>query len=345
MLRRIVACVGVLAGVFMSAAPAGAEEPLPSWQALFIDHFDGPVGTAPWDSWGPTAGTDPALSWQDGAGRLLVWPNAQLSAKFGQFLPGTRYRITARILMPETTYSHAAFWSRGGTASDVGEVDVIESYGPDRRTCQVQVAYYQRWDPDVGGRWCVRHSDPALPGITDPWLAWHDYAAEFTYGDRAAGTTFYVDGIPVWQVADAPADLSTQPMVFLQNKLNQPGSPDIPSQPPPGSAMQVDWVKVYALSTTAASPYARLVSADTTAGSTTGTFHFGVEVENAPLTTWSCAVDGVPLECPDPFAVTVRGVRLGRHTFTMQVQNPAGVYDLPPVIWFGGRPNPASLHW
>ena len=110
--------------------PAPAPDPAapPVWENLFVDHFDGPAGT-PAGQWHTMTGWNDATL--DGNGRLEVGRLAQIRSTSGWVLPvGTRVRVSASLVMPDTSSNYAAIWVQHPNPADPREIDVIESYGP-----------------------------------------------------------------------------------------------------------------------------------------------------------------------------------------------------------------------
>ena len=72
---------------------------------------------------------------QNGLGQLDVGRLAQIRTNAGWTLPaGTQVRVTASLLMPDTSSNYAAFWVQHPNGNDPREIDVIESYGPLKST-------------------------------------------------------------------------------------------------------------------------------------------------------------------------------------------------------------------
>ena len=66
-----------------------------------------------------------------GEWQLEVGHLSQIRTNQGWTLPiGTRVRVTASLLMPDTGSNYAALWVQHPNGVDPREIDVIESYGP-----------------------------------------------------------------------------------------------------------------------------------------------------------------------------------------------------------------------
>jgi len=151
-LGTAVAVVLTLVVATASPAPAGLpagetadSDPAPSWgwETVFHDGFDGPAGVWP-EQWHAMLWANAAA--QNGQGQLEVGHLSQIRTLQGWTLPaGTQVRVTASILMPDTSSNYAAFWVQHPNGVDPREVDVIESYGP-LKPSGVQVASHICYD-------------------------------------------------------------------------------------------------------------------------------------------------------------------------------------------------------
>ena len=138
--RALVAAVlAVLVPLLAPGAPAVAglasgetreSDPAPGWgwEAVFFDGFDGPAGTGS-HQWHAMPGMNGAM--HNGLGQLEVGRLAQIRSNVGWALPvGTEVRVTASLLMPDTSSNYAAFWVQHPDGNDPREIDVIEKLRP-----------------------------------------------------------------------------------------------------------------------------------------------------------------------------------------------------------------------
>lgn len=226
----------------------------PAWENLFVDHFDGPAGTPP-GQWHAMTGWNDAL--QDGSGRLEVGRLAQIRSTSGWVLPaGTRVRVSASLVMPDTSSNYAAIWVQHPNPADPREIDVIESYGP-KKTGGAQlgshVCYDETLDNDVDECGAAGLGPELWPVAKDfaegakPWHSSWEYHAEFTVGgdqvqysaqDGAGHQAYSVTSLP------DPRRVPGNAMPFHLRLSNKDVDPE--HVLPGGSrhSMFVDWVTV-----------------------------------------------------------------------------------------------------
>lgn len=249
----------LLTGPAQATTPRGEQvesDPAPTWgwELLFQDGFDGPAGAPP-ESWHAMPGWNGAV--QNGLGQLDVAGLAQLRSTTGWVLPvGTEVKISASLLMPNTSSNYAALWVQHPTPLDPREIDVIESYGP-LKTTGAQVASHLCYDetPDNGVDECgAANLTPELLGVTDrfpegakPWDAYWQYDAVFTVGgDQVSFSAQDGAGNQAYSVGTTP-DLRRVPGNFLPFHLRLSNKDVAPDHAVPGGdrfSMFVDWVRV-----------------------------------------------------------------------------------------------------
>lgn len=161
----------------------------PAWETLFVDHFDGPAGAWP-DQWHHMTGWNAATL--TGLGQLEVGHVAQIRSTAGWVLPvGTQVRVSASLVMPDTSSNYAALWVQHPNAADPREIDVIESYGP-QKIAGAQLGSHLCYDETIDNAvdecgaaglspelWPVAQ---AFPDGAKPWESFWEYHAEFTVG-------------------------------------------------------------------------------------------------------------------------------------------------------------------
>jgi len=249
-----------------SEAPPAASTPTPAppaWETLFVDQFDGPAGTSP-EQWHQMTNSNAAAL--DGQGGLEVGHVVQIRSTPGWTLPaGTRVRVSASLVMPDTGSNYAAFWVQHPNGVDPRELDVIESYGPLKPT-GAQLGSHICYDEMVGvgpdacevsgmppELWPVSH---AFPAGAEPWSSYWEYSAEFTIGgdqvhyearDGSGNQAYTVDSAP------DPRRVPGNTVPFHLRLSNKDVEPE--HMLPGGSrqSMFVDWVSVEVLYPTAAS--------------------------------------------------------------------------------------------
>jgi hypothetical protein len=253
----VVAPMAVPAPPASAGLPAGdssASGPAPEWgwENVFFDGFDGPAGTAP-EQWNTMLGMNGAT--QNGQGQLEVGQAAQIRTNAGWALPaGTQVRVTASLLMPDTSANYAAFWVQHPNGDDPREIDVIESYGPLKST-GAQVGSHLCYDdtPETAvnacaatGRghelWPVTHTFPAG---AEPWNAYWAYSAEFTVGgdevvfsaSDAAGNRLYESSL-----LPDPRRVPSNVLPFHLRLSNKDVLPEHVVAGGSRSIMLVDWV-------------------------------------------------------------------------------------------------------
>lgn len=177
-----------------TAEPAPTPEPtsVSGWETVFHDGFDGPAGVWP-EQWHNMIGSNGAA--QNGLGQLEVGHLSQVRTNQGWTLPvGTRVRVTASLLMPDTGSNYAALWVQHPNGVDPREIDVIESYGP-LKPAGAQFASHICYDdtPETAANACAATGRaPVMTPVTqyfpvgaEPWSRFWSYSAEFTVGGDA----------------------------------------------------------------------------------------------------------------------------------------------------------------
>jgi hypothetical protein len=182
------------------------------WESLFVDTFDGPAGAVP-AKWHHM--TDWNVATLNGSGQLEVGHVAQIRSTSGWTLPaGTQVRVSASLVMPDTSSNYAAMWVQHPNAADPREIDVIESYGP-RKTTGAQLGSHLCYDESLdnavdecgaAGRspelWPVGQ---AFADGAKPWQSFWEYHAEFTVGGDQV--TYYAQdgsGVQAYVVSSTP---------------------------------------------------------------------------------------------------------------------------------------------
>ncbi len=264
--RALVAtALAVLAPLLAPGQPATAglasgetreSDPAPEWgwETVFFDGFDGPAGTAP-AQWNTMLGMNGAV--QNGLGQLDVGRLAQIRTNLGWTLPaGTQVRVTASLLMPDTSSNYAAFWVQHPDGNEPREIDVIESYGPLKST-GAQIGSHLCYDdtPETALNacaatargpelWPVTH---AFPVGSEPWNAFWGYSAEFTIGgDTVLFSASDAEGNRAYESALVP-DVRRVPGNAMPFHLRLSNKDVLPEHVVPGGArpsMLVDWVSV-----------------------------------------------------------------------------------------------------
>ncbi|MDZ5661164.1 hypothetical protein SFC79_05250 [Nocardioides sp. S-58] len=249
-----------------TTAPPTAAPPTPAppaWETLFADHFDGPAGTWP-DQWHHMTNWNAAAL--NGLGQLEVGHVAQIRSTPGWMLPaGTRVRVSASLVMPDTSRNYAALWVQHPNPVDPREIDVIESYGP-RKVAGAQLGSHICYDESVendvdecGAAGLSPELWPVGQAFADgakPWETFWEYHAEFTVGgeqvhyeakDGSGNQAYTVDSTP---------DARRVPGNAVPFHLRLSNKDVEPEHMLPGGSrhsMFVDWVTVQVLSPTAAS--------------------------------------------------------------------------------------------
>jgi hypothetical protein len=127
-----------------------------------------------------------------GLGQLEVGHVAQIRSTAGWVLPvGTQVRVSASLVMPDTSSNYAALWVQHPNAADPREIDVIESYGP-QKIAGAQLGSHLCLDETIENAvdecgaaglspelWPVAQ---AFPDGAKPWESFWEYHAEFTVG-------------------------------------------------------------------------------------------------------------------------------------------------------------------
>ncbi|MFC7360057.1 hypothetical protein [Nocardioides astragali] len=249
-----------------STAPPTAAPPTPApptWETVFVDHFDGPAGASP-DQWHHMPGWNAAAL--NGAGKLEVGHVAQIRSTPGWTLPaGTRVRVSASLVMPDTGSNYAAFWVQHPNGVDPRELDVIESYGPLKPT-GAQLGSHICYDEmvGVGADACEVSGMPpelwpvgqAFADGAKPWHSFWEYHAEFTVGgdqvhyearDGSGNQAYIVDSTP------DPRRVPGNALPFHLRLSNKDVEPQYVVAGGARHSMLVDWVTVQVLYPTAAS--------------------------------------------------------------------------------------------
>ncbi|PKH37941.1 hypothetical protein SAMN05192575_1011018 [Nocardioides alpinus] len=264
----VLAAVALLVATLVLALGAGAaratlprgdtvdSDPAPTWgwEQVFFDGFDGPAGVWP-EQWHAMLGSNGAA--QNGLGQLDVGHLAQIRTNAGWTLPaGTQVRVTASLLMPDTSSNYAAFWVQHPNGTDPREIDVIESYGPLKPT-GAQLGSHICYDEMVGtdSEACeLSGLPPELWPVTQsfpvgalPWEASWAYSADFTIGgDTVLYSATDGGGIRTYDVASTP-DPRRVPGNVAPFHLRLSNKDVAPQYALPGGtrhSMLVDWVLV-----------------------------------------------------------------------------------------------------
>ncbi len=237
-----------------TAAPAPAP---PAWETLFVDHFDGPSGVWP-EQWHYM--TDWNAAALNGLGQLEVGRVAQIRSTPGWTLPaGTRVRVSASLVMPDTSTNYAALWVQHPNPVDPREIDVIESYGP-LKVAGAQLGshlcYDETLDNDVDECGAAGLT-PELWSVgqdfaegAKPWESFWEYHAEFTVGgDQVHYEAKDGSGNQAYSVDSTP-DLRRVPGNAVPFHLRLSNKDVEPEYMLPGGSqhsMLVDWVSVHVL--------------------------------------------------------------------------------------------------
>ena len=249
------------------APPAPPAPPPPSappaWEDLFIDHFDGPAGVWP-DQWHHMTGWNAAAL--NALGQLEVGHLSQIRSTAGWTLPaGTQVRISASLVMPDTSSNYAALWVQHPTPADPREIDVIESYGP-QKTAGAQLGSHLCYDETLDNAvdecgaaglspelWPVGQD---FPEGAKPWESFWEYHAEFTVGgDQVRFEAQDGSGNQAYAVGSTP-DPRRVPGNTVPFHLRLSNKDVEPANVLPGGSrhsMLVDWVTVQVLYPTATS--------------------------------------------------------------------------------------------
>lgn len=265
LVRAIVVVLAVLVPVVTTALPATAALPAGEtresdpavgwgWETVFFDGFDGPAGVAP-EQWNTMLGMNGAT--QNGLGQLDVGQAAQIRTNAGWALPaGTQVRVSASLLMPDTSANYAAFWVQHPNGNDPREIDVIESYGPWKST-GAQFGSHICYDdtPETAVNACVATGrgpelwpvTQAFPAGSEPWNAYWAYSAEFTIGsDTVLFSASDAEGNRLYESSLLP-DPRRVPGNALPFHLRLSNKDVLPQNVVPGGVrrnMLVDWVSV-----------------------------------------------------------------------------------------------------
>ncbi|NPC41509.1 hypothetical protein [Nocardioides sp. zg-1230] len=237
-------------------APTLTPEPTPvsGWETVFHDGFDGPAGV--WsDQWHNMLWTNAAA--QNGLGQLEVGHQSQIRTNQGWTLPvGTRVRVTASLLMPDTGSNYAALWVQHPNGVDPREIDVIESYGP-LKPAGAQFASHICYDdtPETAVNACAATGRaPIMTPVTqyfpvgaEPWSRFWSYSAEFTVGgDTTLFSASDTAGNRPYEITSAP-DPRRVPGNAAPIQIRLSNKDVKPEHAVPGGSRQsmlVDWVTV-----------------------------------------------------------------------------------------------------
>jgi hypothetical protein len=228
--------------------------PVTGWETVFHDGFDGPAGVWP-DQWHNMLWTNGAA--QNGLGQLEVGHLSQIRTNQGWTLPtGTRVRVTASLLMPDTGSNYAALWVQHPNGIDPREIDVIESYGP-LKPAGAQFASHICYDdtPETAVNACAATGRAPVttpvtqlfPAGAEPWSAFWQYSAEFTVGgDTVLFSARDTAGNRPYEIASAP-DARRVPGNAAPIQVRLSNKDVAPEHAVPGGTRQsmlVDWVTV-----------------------------------------------------------------------------------------------------
>ena len=237
-------------------APTASPEPVPvsGWETVFHDGFDGPAGVWP-EQWHNMLGSNGAA--QNGLGQLEVGHLSQIRTNQGWTLPlGTRVRVTASLLMPDTGSNYAALWVQHPNGVDPREIDVIESYGP-LKPAGAQFASHICYDdtPETAVNACAATGRAPVitpvthlfPAAAEPWGTFWQYSAEFTVGgDSVLFSASDTAGNRPYAITSAP-DARRVPgnAAPIQVRLsNKDVAPEHAVSGGTRQSMLVDWVTV-----------------------------------------------------------------------------------------------------
>src|SRR5690606_31966121 len=105
---------------------------------VFRDDFDTPVT----DQWRHVSSSTPERVTQRTVGsRTVVALTPEGNLESFSAIPyevGMTYRVSASIRMPRQAGTHPAFWMRSVDDDQIGEIDIVESWGH-QRECGVQL--------------------------------------------------------------------------------------------------------------------------------------------------------------------------------------------------------------
>ena len=237
-------------------APTASPEPVPvsGWETVFHDGFDGPAGVWP-EQWHNMLWTNGAA--QNGLGQLEVGHLSQIRTNQGWTLPvGTRVRVTASLLMPDTGSNYAALWVQHPNGVDPREIDVIESYGP-LKPAGAQFASHICYDdtPETAVNACAATGRAPVitpvthlfPAAAEPWGTFWQYSAEFTVGgDAVLFSASDTAGNRPYAITSAP-DARRVPGNAAPIQVRLSNKDVAPEHAVPGGTRQsmlVDWVTV-----------------------------------------------------------------------------------------------------
>ena len=214
---------------------------LPQWQQRWLDEFDGTGNPNKWEIQGGTNA-------EKAGGSVRVDPGDSIWTLDEFAYPaGTRVRVSARILLPNTGTSYASLWVQQPPATAPGgeprELDIIESYGPQKN--RAQIASHPVYPHEHPNSLCwIQPVHTYFPTASKPWSAEYLYEAEWVVGGdtvvfRAkslSGALRYEVAAPVGAIR-VPGDSGFR--IRLSNKI----APN-PVSGGTRSGMRVDWVTV-----------------------------------------------------------------------------------------------------
>jgi beta-glucanase (GH16 family) len=281
--------MGIVIPVLLGSAqlsPAQANPP-PGYTLVFDEEFDGPLDIAPGTGWGggttqykwychtPYGGdfgdawfsgpddgpteTPPAANpfsvqngiltitcsydaarqhWRSGLLCSMDWAGQGFAQALGYF--------EVRMKLPNGVGLWPSFWL-DGVASLLNrnaknpEIDVLEEYGNNPTTAYLTVHV---WNPDGSCAYGIGNG-PGCP-ITGMTSSFHTYAVLV----NPDYVHFYIDGAEVWETPTTPE--MTEPLYVMVDLAMGHGQPE--NNTPNPSQLLVDYIRVYAPPTPAASP-------------------------------------------------------------------------------------------
>lgn len=218
----------------------------PSWHVVWTDGFDGPAGVAPpgWQVSAPQWGS----AYQSGNGVMVVPVGANMFRSAAINYPsGARLALATSVLAPSTSNNLAGVFMRHHDRAPEAEIDVFESYGPNRTggKKKTQVATHQCYTGSCVSDWTER-TDTNFSLGSKPWDANYRYQAEWT-----VASTYNV----IFAAYDGSLNLKYQinlpPGPIARVEANRDYFPTVSNkyQPSGGgtrSEMYVDWIQLLA---------------------------------------------------------------------------------------------------
>lgn len=231
--------------VQVPVAPASAASP---WEYTFVDEFNSGTWPAKWEVAPAGAGQTNYPAATNGQGQLDVGYNASIwnNGDTFQYPKDTRVRVSASILMPDTHVSYAAFWVQqpiNEVNNEPRELDVIESFGPDKATPAQICSYLVYPHKGASSNWVVPVHQ-FFPEGQKPWQWGWVYSAEWVVGgDRVtfSATDAYGNAVYTWQT-DVNELRVPDSRGFRLRLSNKPAGTTKPGGT--RSNMLVDWVTV-----------------------------------------------------------------------------------------------------